>query len=181
MGVITPQTDTTAADFSGNYAAGFQNFNDFGLVNACSDCEFDMVGPFSMVSDGALSTASIGADDSDPLGTISGLESTGDLYGSTPLPVTAGYFTMQTTNGTPNILASTIGGAVGGFNVDIFQASATTLYWINIDTTGQTVFLGQLEAQSSTAKVRAAHRPAARIQPQRRTTNATTTFGAQPR
>ena len=31
MGVITPRTDTTAANFNGNYAAGFQNINQFNL------------------------------------------------------------------------------------------------------------------------------------------------------
>ncbi len=166
MGVITPQTDTTAADFSGNYAAGFQSFNYFELVNACPDCELDMVGPFTMASGGALATASIGADDSDPFGTISGLESTGDPYGPTsPLPVAAGYFTMQN----PNSLTSTIGGVAGGFDVDIFQASATTLYWINADTSFYSVFLGTLQAQASVAKARAAHRPATKVQPQRTT------------
>jgi hypothetical protein len=176
MGVITPQTDTTSTDFSGNYAAGFQNFNYFEIVNACADCEFDMVGPFSMVSDGALSTASIGADDSDPLGTISGVESTGDTYGSTPLPLVPGYFSMLIANGTPNPLDATIDGLVGSFDVDIFQASATTLYWINVDSTDFSVFLGTLQAQGAVAKARAAHRLATRIQPQKKTTK--TTFGS---
>ncbi len=174
MGVITPQTDTTAADFSGNYAAGFQNFNYFNFT-VCGDCEFDMVGPFSMASGGALSTASIGADDSDPLDTISGVESTGDTYGSTPLPVAAGYFSMLDINGTPNPLNATIDGLSGPFDVDIFQASATTLYWINVDSTDNSVYLGTLEAQSSIAQVRAAKRRATKIQPERKTTK--TTFG----
>jgi hypothetical protein len=179
MGVITPQSDTTAADFSGSYAAGFQDFNYFENVNPCTDCEFDMVGPFTMVSDGALSTASIGADDSDPLGTISGVESNDDTYGSAPLSVSPGYFTMQDTNGTANPLTATVDGLAGAFNVDIFQASATTLYWINIDTSDVTVFLGTLQAQSSVAKVHAAHRRATRSQPQKKTTK--TTFGANLR
>lgn len=171
MGVITPQTDTTAADFSGNYAAGFQNFNDFNSA-ACADCEFDMVGPFTMASGGALSTASIGADDSDPLDTISGVESIGDTYDATPVPVSAGYFSTGT-----NGLTGTIDGLSGSFNVDLFQASATTLYWINVDTSS--VFLGTLQAQSSVAKARAAHRRATRIQPEKKTTK--TTFGAKLR
>ena len=175
MGVITPQTDTTATDFSGSYAAGFQNFNYFETVNPCGDCEFDMVGPFTMASGGALSTASIGADDSDPLGTISGVQSTGDTYGSTPLPVAAGYFTMLDFNATPNQLNASIDGLTGFFDVDIFQASATTLYWISVDPTDNYVSLGTLQAQSSVANVRAAKRRATRIQPTRRTTK--TTFG----
>lgn len=173
MGVITPQTDTTAADFSGNYAAGFQNFNYFNF-NVCGDCEFDMVGPFTLASGGALSTASIGADDSDPLGTISGVESTGDSYSGTPGPVTAGYFSMGA-----NGLMGTIDGLSGSLAVDIFQASATTLYWINADTTDSSVFLGTLQAQSSVAKARAAHRRSIRVQPQKKTTR--TRFGANSR
>jgi hypothetical protein len=174
MGVITPQTDTTSTDFSGSYAAGFQSFNYFNFT-VCGDCEFDMVGPFTMASGGALNTASIGADDSDPFDTISGVESTGDTFGSTPLPVSAGYFTMLSTSGTPNPLAATIDGLPGAFNVDIFQASATTLYWINVDSTDTSVFLGTLQAQGSIANARAAHRAATKIQPQRKTTK--TTFG----
>ena len=180
MGVITPQTDTTAADFSGSYAAGFQSFNYFEIVNPCGDCELDMVGPFTMASGGALSSASIGVDDSDPLGTISGVQSTGDTYNSTPLPVAAGYFTMLDANVTPNPLNASIDGLPGFFDVDIFQASATTLYWINVDATDTSVFLGTLEAQSSVARVRAAHRPATRIQPKRKNPNATT-FGPHRR
>ena len=176
MGVISPQTDTTSTDFSGSYAAGFQDFNYFEAVNLnCGDCEFDMVGPFTMASGGALSTASIGAADSDPLGTISGVESVGDTYSSTPLPVAAGYFSMLDSNSTPNPLNATIDSLTGFFDVDIFQASATTLYWINVDATDTSVFLGTLQGQSSIASVRAAHRRAMRIQPTRRTTK--TTFG----
>ena len=176
MGVITPQTDTTSTDFSGNYAAGFQNFNYFEVASFCGDCELDMVGPFTMASGGALATAAIGADDSDPFGTISGLESTGDPYGPiSPAPVAAGYFTMQP----PNFLTSTIGGVAGGFSVDVFQASATTLYWINIDTSDSTVWLGTLQAQASTAAARAAHRSTTKIQPQRKTNKATRPYGYQ--
>ena len=179
MGVITPQTDTTAADFSGSYAAGFQDFNYFGSVTTCSDCEFDMVGPFTMASGGALSTASIGADDNDPLGTISGTQSIGDTFNSTPLAVAPGYFSMLDSNSTPNPLNATIDGLTGFFDVDIFLASATTLYWINVDATDTSVFLGTLQAQSSVAKARAAHRRAIRIQPKVKTTK--TTFGAYRR
>jgi hypothetical protein len=180
MGVITPQTDTTAADFSGNYAAGFQNFNYFELVDTFGDAELDMVGPFTMASGGALSTASIGADDSDPLGSISGVESTGDTYGSTPQAAAAGYFTMLDFNTTPNPLNADIDGVPGYFDVDVYQASATTLYWINVDPTvnnpnSYSVFLGTLQAQTSLVNMRAAKRRVTRTQPQRKNTK--TTFG----
>ena len=104
-----------------------------------------MVGPFTM-STADLSTATIGADDSDPLGTLTGTpgESKRDTYKSTPAPVSAGYYQMVSPN---NPLNATINGASGPFDADIYQASATTLYWIEIDTTS--VFLGPIEQQGS--------------------------------
>jgi hypothetical protein len=148
IGVVIPQTDTTATDFNGSYAAGFQDFNSF--QQTCSGCEFDMVGPFT-VTGGLLSTASIGADDGDPLDTITGVESTGDTYTSTPLAVSAGYFSMSAANTTANPLVGTLNGGAAtlNFNADIYQASATTLYWIDWDTNG--VFLGPIEQQASGA------------------------------
>jgi hypothetical protein len=171
IGVITPQTDTTATDFNGNYAAGFQDFNYFG---ACSGCEFDMVGPITVTA-GALSTASIGADDSDPLDTLTGVESTGDTYSSTPLAVSAGYFSMSSTNSTPNSLNASLnaGAAIPAFNTDIYQASATTLYWLNFDTPGtppvdDSVFLGAIEAQATGATFPGVKKPAAKTQAKRK-------------
>jgi len=162
VGVITPQTDTTAADFNGSYAAGFQEYNEF---NPCGYCELDMVGPFTM-SNGTLSTAAIGADVSDPFGTWSGTasESTGNVFTSTPLSVTAGYFSMSQLNTTPNQLAATINGLGPGiFDADIYQASATTLYWVEFDSNG--VFLGPLEQQGSLTALPAVMKPVMKIQP----------------
>jgi hypothetical protein len=163
IGVITPQTDTTATDFNGNYAAGFQDFNSF----TCPGCEFDMVGPFTVTA-GVLSTASIGADTSDPLDTLTGVESTGDTYTSTPLPVSAGYFSMSSANATPNPLVGTLNGGATtqNFNVDIYQASATTLYWIDWDT--DSVFLGPIEAQSTATAFPASKKGAARTKAKRK-------------
>jgi hypothetical protein len=143
LGVITPQTDTTTTDFAGSYGAGFQNFNQ---ISACYDCEFDMVGPFTMTA-GLLSTASIGADDSDPFDTISGIESQGDIYTSTPQAVSAGYYSMSDSNTTPNPLTATIDGLNGSLNVDIYQASGTQLFWLETDNIS--VFLGPIEQQGS--------------------------------
>lgn len=163
IGVITPQTDTAATDFNGNYAAGFQDFNYFGT---CDGCEFDMVGPFTVTS-GLLSTASIGADTSDPQGTLSGTgtESTGDIYTSTPLPVSAGYFSMSAANSTPNALTATINGGATteAFDADIYQASATTLYWLNFDSAS--VFLGPIEAQPSGVTFPGKKKPVGAAQP----------------
>lgn len=146
MGVITPQTDTTATDFSGTYVAGFQDYNAFNAN--CGGCEFDMIALFSMTS-GTFSTT--GADDSDPLDTISGKESTGDSYTSIPLSVSAGYFSMSSANTPANPLAATIDSLTGSFDADIYQASATTLYWLNFD--DDSVFLGPIEAQGSLSAV----------------------------
>jgi hypothetical protein len=150
IGVITPQTDTSVSDFTGNYAAGFQDFNAFDLSYVCDGCEFDMIGPFTMTA-GVLSTATIGADDSDPLDLITGVESTGDIYSSTPLSVSAGYYSMSSANSTPNPLHATLNAAATtqAFDVDIYQASGTTLYWLNWD--DESVFLGPIEAQNGTA------------------------------
>jgi hypothetical protein len=165
IGVITPQTDTTSTDFNGNYAAGFQDFNYF---SSCGACEFDMVGPFTMASGGALSTASIGADDSDPLATLTGLETTADTYSSTPLSVSAGYFSMSAANTTANPLAASLnaGATTQDFNVDIYQASASTLYWIDWDT--DSVFLGSLQLQPSGTVFPAIKKHAAKAQTKRK-------------
>jgi hypothetical protein len=165
IGVITPQTDTTATDFNGSYAAGFQDFNS---LTACAGCEFDMVGPFTVTA-GVLSTATSatvsGADTSDPLDTLTGAESTGDIYTSTPTAVSPGYFTMASpTNplvGTLNAAATT-----QNFNVDIYQASATTLYWIDWDT--DSVFLGPIEAQPTGTVFPGTKKHAARTQAKRK-------------
>ena len=150
VGVITPQTDTTAADFTGNYAAGFQNFNN---IFSCCDLEFDMVGPFTMTS-GLLSTATIGVDDSDPSGSLTGTpgESTGDSFSSNPAAVSPGYFSAT--------LSATINGTAQTFDADIYQASGTTLYWIEWDFNG--LFLGPMEAQGSLTGVPALKRPASK-------------------
>jgi len=168
IGVVIPQTDTTATDFNGNYAAGFQDFNYF---STCGGCEFDMVGPFTVTA-GALSTASIGADDSDPLDTLTGMETTGDTYSSTPLAVSAGYFSMSSLNTTANPLAASLnaGAVTPSFDTDIYQASATTLYWLNFGSLGvqDTVFLGAIEAQSTATAFPGSKRPAARGQGKRK-------------
>lgn len=153
IGVITPATDTTQADFSGNYAAGFQDFNFF---SSCGGCEFDMVGPFSMTATtGPLATATIGAEDSDPFGTWDGTAATssGDVFTSTPVVTsTAGYY-----NGSP--LAATINTA-GPFDLtmDLFQASATTLYWIEMDQSVG-VFIGPIEGQGDLSTIPALKKP----------------------
>lgn len=172
MGVVTPQTDTTATDFNGNYAAGFQNFNNFAgcAPSPLVDCELDMVGPFTMVSGGLLGTATIGADVSDPFGTLNSgtaAESTGDTFSSTPLAITAvspGYFSMSSGNSPANPLSATIGGVSQPFDADIYQASGTTLYWLNWDVSS--IFIGPIEAQGSFTGAPFAKKPTGRTKAQ---------------
>jgi hypothetical protein len=47
---------------------------------------------------------------------------------------------------------------------DIYQASATTLYWLEIDSNG--VFLGPIVAQGSLTGVPLARKPGGQTQPQ---------------
>jgi len=156
IGFITPQADPSNASFTGSsntYVVGFQNFNQFQNPS-CIDCEFDMIAPMSM-SGGTLSTVT--AYDSDPIGTLTGTpgESVTDMFSSAPLPdpVNIGLYSMSEFNTTPNQLNGTINLAVGFFDVDIYQASGSQLYWLNWGGSsggpGTSLFLGSLEAQGS--------------------------------
>jgi hypothetical protein len=165
IGVITPQTDATASDFAGSYAAGFQDFNSYDTNNVCDGCEFDMVGPFT-VTGGALNTASIGADDSDPLYTIpsDGGEGIGDRFLSTPLAISPGYFSMPPSN---SLIAWINGGPIPfAFYADIYQASGTTLYWLSWE--DNNLFLGPLEAQPANTTFPGIKEPAAKTQAKHR-------------
>jgi hypothetical protein len=165
IGVITPQTSTAASQFNGTYVAGFQDFNNF---EDCLDCEFDMVSQGTMTSGAALGLT---GDDSDPFGTWTGTpaESTGDTFTSTPQSAGTGIYSMSTMNNTPNPLEATINAtAAGPLNVDIYQASGTTLYWIEtntligIETTTSSVFLGPIEKFTGAPTLE----PAEQAQPQ---------------
>jgi hypothetical protein len=170
MGVITPQTDTTVADFTGSYAAGFQDFNNF---TSCVDCELDMVGPFTMTA-GSLSTATIGADVGDPFATITAAaESEGNLFSSTPTSVSAGYYSDGPLDGTIN-------GASGDFaSVDIYQASAVQLYWLEFD--ASSVFLGPIEQQGSLTGIPAVKKLAVKAQQKRPANQSNKGFGGSVR
>jgi hypothetical protein len=161
VGVITPQTDTTVADFNGTYVAGFQNFNEFNTN--CFACEFDMISQGTMTTGAALSLT--GAD-SDPFGTWDGTaaESAGDTFTSTPLSVSSGFYSMSVGNNPENPIDATINTFEFDMDSDIYQASATTLYWLEIDSNG--VFLGPIVAQGSLTGVPLARKPGGQTQPQ---------------
>ena len=160
MGVITPQTNPAVASFNGTYVAGFQDFNNYFT---CPECEFDTVSQGTMTA-GVLSLT---GDASDPIGTWydTPAESTGDTFTSTPQPDTnnLGRYSMQSTNTTPNPLATTINSLEFDLNVDIYQASGTTLYWLGTDSLA--VFLGPIEQQGDLTGIPAVKKPAAKAQP----------------
>jgi hypothetical protein len=74
--------------------------------------------------------------------------------------------------------ASLTGGVfamIGQWTSDIYQASATTLYWIEIVTAS--VFLGPIEQQGSLTGVPAVKKPIAKTQSKEQTTTSVKTFG----
>jgi hypothetical protein len=150
IGVVTPQTDarTAVADFNGNYAVGWQNFNSFSSNTSLDYLEFDMLAQGTMTSGGALSLTK--GLVSDPLETLgSGVTTTTGSFTGTPLvdPANPGRYTMSKSNTTPNPFSATIGGATRIFDLSIYQASGAQLYWIETDKDG--VFLGSIEQQKS--------------------------------
>ena len=163
-GVLTPQTDTATASFIGNYAVGWQNFNDF--ITTCALCEFDMVAQGS-VTGGALSFT---GEVSDPFLTLGTPHATSvaNTFSGTPLAdsTNAGRYSMLSTNTTANPLATVIDGAAFDFNLVIYQADGGQLFWLEYD--GNSVFLGPLQQQGSLTGLPAARKPAARPQAKRK-------------
>jgi hypothetical protein len=157
-GVLIPQTDTTTAHFTGNYAVAAQDFNNFN--SKCPLCEFDMVGQGSITA-GALSLTGLV---SDPFVTLSAAKTTSaDTFSSAPLAdaINPGRYSMVSTNTTPNPLAATVNGVSLNFDVAVYQASGEQLFWINVinlSSITNTVFLGPVEQQGSLAGLPAARR-----------------------
>jgi hypothetical protein len=142
-GVVIPQTDTSIADFSGNYAVGWQNYNE-----NCGDCELDMIAQGSMVSGGNLSLTGLVSDPFFSLGTPDATSS-GDTFAGTPTPDTkyAGRYTLLTRK---ESIATVIDGTTGpNFDMVIYQASSDQLFWLDYDTNLITVSLGPVEQQGS--------------------------------
>jgi hypothetical protein len=148
-GVMIPQTDTTTAHFTGNYAVAAQDFNNFN--SKCPLCEFDVIGQGSVTA-GALSLTGLV---SDPFVTLSAAKtSSADTFSSAPLPdaLNPGRYSMLSTNTTPNPLAATVNGVSLSFDVAVYQASGEQLFWINVvnfNAITNSVFLGPLERQGS--------------------------------
>jgi hypothetical protein len=139
IGVLIPQTDTSTANFTGNYAFGGQSFTTSG--------EFDFVGLGSVNKMGALGGAGLV---SDPFLTFAAQPTNSTVkFGGTPLADASnpGRYTMSLTNPKPNPLRIVINRVVSKFDVVIYQASGGKLIWLNEDSTS--VFLGPLQQQGS--------------------------------
>jgi hypothetical protein len=163
-GVAIAQTDTVATDFNGTYTAGWQDFNALLGVGVCDGCEFDMIANGTMTSGSTLSLTE--AEVSDPFETLDAGATTftGATFTGTPVPdaINAGRFTLlgSPTDTTPSLIA-TVGTVTIPFDVVIYQASASQLFWLEFDE--DSVFLGSLEAQGSLTGVPAVKR-AAKVQ-----------------
>lgn len=138
-GVLVPQTDTSTASFTGNYAFGAQDFNDF-----C--CEFDFLGQGSVTNNVLKGEGLL----SDPFLTLDAdATNSGVTFSGNPLAdkSNVGRYTLSATNPKPNPFKITINGTASDFEVVIYQASGGLLYWLDEDAVS--VFLGSLEQQGS--------------------------------
>ncbi|MGA9545251.1 MAG: hypothetical protein WBQ85_16865 [Candidatus Sulfotelmatobacter sp.] len=159
-GVVVPQTDTTATDFNGNYAAGWQDLNNLVPASACYGCEFDMIANGTMTSGGALSLSE--GEVSDPFETLDagGAYGTGTFTGMpTPDNTNAGRLTLLSTDPAPGgSLTASIGTSpFTSFDAIIYQASASQLFWLEYDF--DSVFLGPIEVQGSLTGLPTVARP----------------------
>jgi hypothetical protein len=158
-GVLVPQTDTKPADFTGNYAFGAQDF-------FCNICEFDAVGQ-GTVTAGVIAASGL---ISDPDGFVGGGNAAyvGATFAGTPLADaaenTTGRYTLFTTNATPNplaVVAPTLPNPTEvDFNVVIYQASGTQLFWLDEDTFS--IWLGPIQQQGTLSGLAEVRRAVAR-------------------
>jgi hypothetical protein len=135
-GVLSPQTDPSSNDFKGNYAVSWQNINSF---NACTFCEFDLVGQQTVTGGSISGTGLI----SDPFNTLTANRTpSGVTFSGTPPPDGSNpgrYGTFP--------LKLTIAGVSGDFNLVMYQASGGLLYWLEMD--NNATLVGPLEQQGS--------------------------------
>ena len=152
-GVLTPQTDTATADFTGNYAFGAQ-----GIF--CTFCgEFDFVGQGSVTAGALTGTGLV----SDPFTFFTGDTATNTAVPfagtATPDGVTAGRYTIP-------LVATVVSGSPVTLNAVIYQASAGQLTWVGVDPLTD-LFLGSLEQQGSLTNLPAAKKGAAKTSKKR--------------
>jgi hypothetical protein len=169
-GILIPQTDTSTASFTGNYAFGAQAFydSDDGCEikgdarkpngDGCGGpWEFDFVGQGSVTA-GALAGAALINDrgyffDGDSLdigATASGT--------SVPDGVNAGRYTIP-------LVVSPVDGSPATFPVTIYQASGGQLLWVDVnENDDEDLFLGSLQQQGSLAEIPGIKKPAVQSQ-----------------
>lgn len=138
VGILIPQIDTSTANFTGKYAFGGQAFTTSG--------EFDFVG-WGNVKTGSLSGGGLV---SDPFITLNAQATNSAVkFGGIPLADASnpGRYSMSLTNSKPNPLRIVVNGVVNKFDVAIYQASGSQLFWLNEDSSS--VFLGSLQQQGS--------------------------------
>jgi hypothetical protein len=134
-GVMIPQTDTTAANVSGNYAVSAQEFN-----GAANGWEFDFLTQGS-ISSLSLNTVGMFSDPWNYLTPVTTTD-TGVFFAGTLTPdaINPGRYTLPL-----SITAS--GGAVAQFQTVVYQASGAQLYWLDED--NFSLWLGQMVQQGS--------------------------------
>ncbi len=137
VGILIPQTDTSSASFTGEYAVGAQAYNDF-----C--CEFDFAGVVNVTS-GAFTGNGLLADPFYTLGANATNLKVG--FSGTPLVDSSnpGRYTMLSTNPTANPLNIKVDGLLTPFDVVVYQASGGQLMWLDEDAIS--VFVGSLQQQ----------------------------------
>ncbi len=168
-GVLVPQTDVTPGDFTGNYAFGAQGFdtND-------NFWEFDLVGQGAVAPDATVATnldlTGTGLL-SDPGGWFAAAgENLNVSFAGTATPDTGnvGRLTMLSTDTADYPLTVTVGDNTSvPINTVIYQASASQLFWVDVDTNEDPttdVFLGTLQQQGDLSQlpVSAARKAAAK-------------------
>jgi hypothetical protein len=154
IGIVIPQTDTTAANFNGTYAFGGQDYNDGGVGGSGTFNEFDFVGLGTVAaSTGAFAGTGLV---SDPFAFFA---ATGAEIPAVPF---AGTITPDTTNpGRYTMIPMTVtpsGDAGANLSVIIYQANGSQLLWMEDDTFA--LFGGSLQTQGTLAppKAQAKHK-----------------------
>jgi hypothetical protein len=140
-GIVVPQTDMSATDFTSSYGFGAKVFNPSG--------EFDYVGQ-APISSLALTSAT--GDISDPFAYF--VSGSPNEYSGVPFAGTAVADTNEATTGRYTISPLAVGpvgtgGPTDNYNYVIYQASGGLLFWMDEDT--ESLSLGTLQAQSASS------------------------------
>lgn len=143
-GVLIPQTDTTAGDFSGNYDFGISQI---AAIECTTLCQSDYLGQ-GTVTDGVLSGAGLL---NDPLFDLPG--NSNGQYNDVTYAGTAvadnnnqGRYTM-TGEGALDVQFG--GGNEEDYSTVVYQANGGQLLWMEIDSGVSSVFGGSIQQQGS--------------------------------